>query len=176
MVVVRFSAPTSATQTKPEGIERGDDAVRADLEHRMLDQAFEDGWGEVDATELPSFRPLSRGRPSPHRTAHTLASPPLAETNYGLEPVPFSRARAVSAAQAPLQATAPPTPSRREHGYRRSSQRSPRPFLLVCFFVAGAVCGLGGAYVPGAERIIEGTIGDARTTLFAIVAAVWGLL
>jgi hypothetical protein len=116
MVAVRFSAPTRPTQTKPEGIERGDDAARhrADLDHWTLGQVFEDGWGEVDAAELPSFRPLSRGRPSPHRTARTVASPPLAGTNHGLEPVPFSRARALSAGQAPLQAD------------RRISQRSPR--------------------------------------------------
>jgi TPR repeat protein len=46
--------------------------------------------------------------------------------------------------------------------------------LLVCFFLAGAVAGLGSAYVAGAERIVDGTIEHARTALsFLTGTATW---
>jgi hypothetical protein len=169
MAVFQFSSATSATQTKP--IELRDDARRhyGDLERLTPGQAFEDDWDEIDAADLPSFRPLSRGVPSPHRTAHTPRfSPPLAETSAATAPLPFSRARALVAAHASLQVDAWATSDRRDLGSRRFSQRSPRPFLLVCFFVAGAVAGLGGAYVVGTERIVDGTIGHARTALSSL--------
>ncbi len=163
------AGPTSANQTKPDHLKFDDEAARhrADLERTELSQAFEDGWGEVDAAELPSFRPLSHGVPSPHRTAPTQRSPPpSAETR----PPP---ARALSGGHAPLQADARATSSRPELASRSISQRS-RPFLLVCFFLAGAVAGLGSAYVAGAERIVDGTIEHARTALsFLTGTATW---
>src|SRR6202011_1088324 len=77
-------------------------------------------------------------------------------------------AGALSAGHAPLQTDARVTSSRRELGSRRISRRSSRPFLLVCFFAAGADAGLGSAYVAGTERIVDGTIEHARTALSSL--------
>jgi hypothetical protein len=65
-----------------------------------------------------------------------------------------------------MQAGARATSSRRELGSRSVSQPSCRPFLLVCLFVAGAVAGLGGGYVAGTKRIVDGTIEQARGPIF----------
>jgi hypothetical protein len=165
-VVLQVSSVISANHTEPKGIEH-----RGDLERLALGRAFEDHSSEIDAAELPSFRPLSHGVPSPTWTAPTpRLSPPSTETNQGLEPISFSRARALSARQAPLRADARATPSRREHGSGGISQRSTRPLLLVCFFVAGAVTGLGAAYVVGAEKIVDGTIEHARMDLSSVTS------
>jgi hypothetical protein len=173
-----FSAgPIGADRTKPDNIELGDDATdhRADLERLGLGQAFGDGWNEIDATEAPSFRPLSRGMPSPHRATPTpRCSQPSAEPSPAAAPLPFGPARALSAGHASLQAGARATSSHRGLGGRRILQRSFRPLLAVCFFIAGAVAGLGGGNLAATKRIIDGTIEQARIPLSTLTrGATW---
>jgi hypothetical protein len=159
-------APTSTDRTKPDDIGLGGDPPRQDFERLALAAAFEEHLSDVDAAELPSFRPLVRGVPSPHPAPPTPRSGrPSAETSPATTvPLPFNRARALAAGQAPLQATS----SRRGLRSRRLARRSAGPFVLVCLFLAGAVAGLGGAYVAGAEGMVDGAVQRARTVLTSL--------
>ena len=129
---------------------------------RALRRAFEEC--EADAAELPSFRPLVRGVPAPRHKAP--AGPRELPTSD--VPLPFSRARALSAGDAPLTTVA------RAALPRDKAARSLRPFLLTTIFLAGTIAGLGGAVAARIDRVDAGKVEQARRALSLLVdTAAW---